>query len=150
MLKSLLSLVTPSKDKKKVAGPAGAPCRPNDISFTSDADASILNDTSVTVPTGEGFGDTSMLCSSRLGDGRKNRTASFDFCLSDKPGKEVVVRRRSLQPTTPTSSASASFLENIFDSSVQQNRLHSVIGDKIYEAPSRSPSPVFNNVSKKL
>uniref|UniRef100_A0A8R1I8U0 Uncharacterized protein n=1 Tax=Caenorhabditis japonica TaxID=281687 RepID=A0A8R1I8U0_CAEJA len=165
MIKSLLSLVSwNNKDKKKLKGTPGSGSRPTDFSFASDVDASILND--VTLPMGDGYADSSMLSHSRtLGDtslfdsiGRKNRTVSFDFCLSssssEKPKNDVVVRRRSLQPRTPSpnhSDAEYSFSESIFDSPNHRNRLHSMIGDKIYETASSSPPPFTNNnVSKKL
>ncbi|CAL2036851.1 hypothetical protein CAEBREN_07310 [Caenorhabditis brenneri] len=166
MLKSLLSLVTSSnKEKKKKRSTAGLSVSshsPVETSFFSEADASILNDTSVTIPIGEGRENTSILSTSRvLGDSsfsyidKKSRAVSFDFCLSDEPQKDFVVHRRSLQPVTPTSNhsdAEHSFIENIFDSPGQRNRLHSMIGESIYEAGNGSPQKMNNNnlVSEKF
>ncbi|CAO4370503.1 unnamed protein product [Caenorhabditis nigoni] len=163
MLKGLLSLVTPnSKDKKRKRSSAGLSVRTAPVaetSFFSDADVSNLNETSVTLPLGEGLANTSMISTERLladmsfsRAERKSRTASFDFCLTDSP-KDVVVHRRSLQPTTPTPNASDaehSFIENIFDSPGQRNRMHSMIGEKIYEAGNGSPQKDLQTVSKKL
>ncbi|EFP09261.1 hypothetical protein CRE_25558 [Caenorhabditis remanei] len=163
MLKSLLSLVTPSnKDKKKkrsTAGLSSQPPQPMETSFFSEADASTLNETNVTIPIGEGRDDISIVSTSRmLGDlpfsfvERKNRASSFDFCLSDDSPKDIVVHRRSLQPATPTpnqSDAEHSFIENIFDSPGQRNRLHSMIGENIYETGNGSPQKVSNRSSKK-
>ncbi|CAA80168.1 uncharacterized protein CELE_F58A4.2 [Caenorhabditis elegans] len=159
MLKSLLSLVTSgNKEKKKKrssAGLTGHAPPAADSSFFSEADSSIMNVTSITLPTVSGRDDSIQSTSPVLGYSpfgfveRKNRAASFDFCLSDKPQSDVVVHRRSLQPSTPTpnQSAESSFIENIFDSPGQRNRLHSMIEEKIYEAGSGSPQKFTGRVS---